>query len=64
MTSHYVRKYVRSRRNPFNLNLQFYNAYNSTGGKINSRKHGFMFSPSLKKTFDFLGIHLVAFLNQ
>jgi hypothetical protein len=32
--------------------------------KINSRKHGFMFFPSLKKTFHFLGIRLVAFKNQ
>jgi hypothetical protein len=31
--------------------------------KTNSRKHGLMFSLPLKKTFDFLGIHLVGFEN-
>jgi hypothetical protein len=32
--------------------------------KANNMQHGFMFSPPLKRTFDFLGIHLVMSKTQ
>jgi hypothetical protein len=32
--------------------------------KANNMKHGFMFSPPLKRKFDFLGIHLVMSKTQ
>jgi hypothetical protein len=34
-----------------------------TGQKPNCRKHGFMFSPPLKRTLDVFGIHLLTFEN-
>jgi hypothetical protein len=51
-------------KNPFSLNLWSYNPSGLVGQKTNYKKHGFMSSSPLKRTFDFFGNHLITFENQ
>jgi hypothetical protein len=52
------------KENSFQFQFVIIQSLGLVGQKTNSRKHGFLSSPTLKKTFHYFGIHLVTFENQ
>jgi hypothetical protein len=51
-------------RKLINFNLRSYNAYDLASQRTNNRKHGFMLSPQVKRTFESFRIHLVTSNDQ